>query len=25
CAREYCSGIYCYVGVPNSEWYFDLW
>nr|MOW80879.1 immunoglobulin heavy chain junction region [Macaca mulatta] len=25
CAREYYSGIYCYVGVPNSEWYFDLW
>nr|MOW77071.1 immunoglobulin heavy chain junction region [Macaca mulatta]MOW77862.1 immunoglobulin heavy chain junction region [Macaca mulatta]MOW78315.1 immunoglobulin heavy chain junction region [Macaca mulatta]MOW80680.1 immunoglobulin heavy chain junction region [Macaca mulatta]MOW81022.1 immunoglobulin heavy chain junction region [Macaca mulatta] len=25
CAREFCSGIYCYVGVPNSEWYFDLW
>nr|MOW83800.1 immunoglobulin heavy chain junction region [Macaca mulatta] len=25
CEREYCSGIYCYVGVPNSEWYFDLW
>nr|MOW83395.1 immunoglobulin heavy chain junction region [Macaca mulatta] len=25
CAREYCSGVYCYVGVPNSEWYFDRW